>query len=116
MDRSDIVEYCLTKPGAWLDSPWGEDDHVAKVGDKIFCFYGGEQLAITVKNTREAIAEWRDRYPDHAGTAAYLNKQLWNRVVLEGAGAPDEDDMRELIDDSYALVAASLPKSRRPTN
>jgi predicted DNA-binding protein (MmcQ/YjbR family) len=114
MDRSDIVEYCLSKPGAWLDSPWGEGDNVAKVGDKIFCFHGGERLAITVKNTRAAVAEWRDRFPDHIGTAAYLNKELWNQVVLDGPGAPDEDDLRELVDDSYALVVASLPKSKRP--
>ena len=70
MDRSDIVDYCLSKPGAWLDSPWGEGDNVAKVGDKIFCSYGGERLGITVKNTR---------------------------------------------DDSYDLVVASLPKSKRPS-
>jgi predicted DNA-binding protein (MmcQ/YjbR family) len=115
VERSDIVAYCLGKPGGWPDSPWGEGDTVAKVGDKIFCFYGGEQLAIIVKNTREAVAEWRTRFPEHVGPAPYLNKQLWNRVVLEGAGAPDEDDAHELIDDSYGLVVASLPKSKRPT-
>ncbi|HEY7010221.1 MAG TPA: MmcQ/YjbR family DNA-binding protein [Jatrophihabitantaceae bacterium] len=114
MRREDIVDYCLGKPGAWLDSPWGEGDSVVKVGDKIFCFYGGDELAIIVKNTREAVAEWRDRFPSHVGTAPYLNKQLWNRVVLEGSGCPDEDDMHELIDDSYDLVVASLPKSKRP--
>ena len=115
MQRQDIVDHCLSKPGAWLDSPWGEGDNVAKVGDKIFCFYGGERLGITVKNTRTAVAEWRDRYPEHIGTAAYLNKELWNSVRLEGDGAPDEDEMRELIDDSYDLVVASLPKYKRPT-
>jgi predicted DNA-binding protein (MmcQ/YjbR family) len=114
MRRKDIVDYCLTKPGAWLDSPWGDDDTVVKVGDKIFCLYGGERLAITVKNSREAIAEWRDRFPEHVGPAAYLHKQLWNQVVLEGAGAPGAEDMRELIDDSYDLVVGSLPKSKRP--
>ena len=114
MRREDIVAYCLSKPGAWLDSPWGEGDNVAKVGDKIFCFYGGDRLAITVKNTREAISEWRDRFPDHAGPAAYLNKQLWNQVGLEGDGCPTAEDMRELIDDSYDLVVAGLPKSKRP--
>ena len=87
---------------------------MAKVGDKIFCFYGAERLSITVKNSREAVAEWRDRFPEHVGPAAYLNKQLWNQVVLEGAGAPTTDDMRELIDDSYDLVVASLPKYKRP--
>ncbi len=96
------------------DSPWGEGDTVAKVGDKIFCFYAGPRVRISVKNTREAVAEWRERFPDHIGTAAYLNKQLWSQVVLDGAGAPDADDLRELIDDSYALVVASLPKSKRP--
>jgi predicted DNA-binding protein (MmcQ/YjbR family) len=114
MHRSDIVAYCLSRPGAWLDSPWGPDDTVAKVGDKIFCFYATDPVSITVKNTREQITEWRDRFPDHAGPAAYLNKQLWNRVVLNGAGAPGPDDMRELIDESYALVVAALPKSKRP--
>ncbi len=115
MDRAGIVEYCLSKPGAWLDSPWGEQDHVAKVGDKIFCFYGGAPLSITVKNTREAVTEWRERYPEHVGSAAYLHKQLWNQVRLEGDAAPDGDEVRELIDDSYALVVASLPKASRPT-
>jgi predicted DNA-binding protein (MmcQ/YjbR family) len=114
VDRTAIIQYCLSKPGAWLDSPWGEGDNVAKVGDKIFCFYGGDPLSITVKNTREAVAEWRTRFPEHVGPAAYLNKQLWNEVVLHGAGAPDDDDARELIDDSYALVVAALPKSKRP--
>jgi predicted DNA-binding protein (MmcQ/YjbR family) len=114
MNRQVIVDYCLGKPGAWPDSPWGEDDHVAKVGDKIFCFYGGDRLAITVKNTPEAIAEWRARYPEHIGTAAYLAKHLWNQVVLEGDGAPGEEEMRELIDDSYDLVVAKLPRSQRP--
>jgi predicted DNA-binding protein (MmcQ/YjbR family) len=114
VDQAQIVEYCLSKPGAWLDHPWGEDDHVAKVGDKIFCFYGGDPLAISVKNSREAVTEWRERYPEHIGTAPYLHKQLWNRVLLDGPGAPDDDEVREVIDDSYALVVASLPKSRRP--
>ena len=53
--------------------------------------------------------------PTTPGRPAYLNKQLWNQVVLEGAGAPDADEAHELIDDSYALVVASLPKSKRPS-
>jgi predicted DNA-binding protein (MmcQ/YjbR family) len=114
MKQSEIVEYCLSKPGVWLDSPWGEGHNVAKVGDKIFCFWGSDPLAIIVKNTREAVTEWRERYPEHVGTAPYLHKQLWNRVVLEGPGAPDAPEMRELIDDSYELVVAGLPKSKRP--
>jgi predicted DNA-binding protein (MmcQ/YjbR family) len=116
MTRDEVVEYCLTKPGAYLDAPWGEGDNVVKVADKIFCFLGAPDAApvISVKNTREAVQEWRDRFPGHIGVPRYLNKALWNRVDLGRPGAPDRDDAQELIDDSYLLVVESLPKSKRP--
>jgi predicted DNA-binding protein (MmcQ/YjbR family) len=112
------VDYCLSKPGAHLDSPWGETDNVVKVADKIFCFLGAPDgaVGICVKNTREAVQEWRDRFPEHVGVPRYLNKGLWNQVALHAAGAPDLDDARELIDDSYRLVVESLPKSKRPAS
>jgi predicted DNA-binding protein (MmcQ/YjbR family) len=117
MTRDELVAYCLTKPGAYLDAPWGEGDNVVKVADKIFCFLGDPDgpPAMSVKNTREGVQEWRDRFPKHVGVPRYLSKALWNRVELFGAGAPDVDDACELIDDSYRLVVEALPKSRRPT-
>jgi predicted DNA-binding protein (MmcQ/YjbR family) len=117
MTRDELVAYCLTKPGAYLDAPWGEGDNVVKVADKIFCFLGDPDgpPAMSVKNTREGVQEWRDRFPEHVGVPRYLSKALWNRVELFGAGAPDVDDACELIDDSYRLVVEALPKSRRPT-
>jgi predicted DNA-binding protein (MmcQ/YjbR family) len=126
MRRADAIKYCLTKPGAYLDSPWGPDHDVAKVGGKIFCFFGSHEPletpqpsgrtlpTITVKNTAERVEMWRARFPDHVGTGPYLNKALWNRVITGGPGAPDGDDVRELIDDSYDLIVAKLPKSARP--
>jgi predicted DNA-binding protein (MmcQ/YjbR family) len=116
MTHDDLVAHCLTKPGAFVDHPWGEDHTVVKVGGKIFCFLGAPDgaPAITVKNSRDAVEEWRQRYPDHVGTPRYLNKQLWNAVTLHGRGCPKLDEARELIDDSYDLVVASLPKSKRP--
>ena len=115
MNRDEIVAHCLAKPGAYLDTPW-EDDCVAKVADKIFCFLGApdDPVGICVKNTREGVQEWRDRFPGHVGVPRYLNKALWNQVDLAAPGAPDLDDARELIDDSYRLVVAGLPKSKRP--
>jgi predicted DNA-binding protein (MmcQ/YjbR family) len=116
LTRADLVAYCLEKPGAHLDSPWGEGDNVVKVGDKIFCFLGAPDAppGISVKNTREAVQEWRDRFPEHIGVPRYLNKALWNQVDLARPGGPDPDDARELIDDSYRLVVEALPKSKRP--
>jgi predicted DNA-binding protein (MmcQ/YjbR family) len=116
MDRDAAIEHCLGRPGAYLDNPWGPEDSVVKVGGKIFAFLGGPDgpLSIAVKNTPELIDEWRARYPQHCGPGPYLNKTLWNRVDAASPGAPDDDEVRELIDDSYALIVAALPKSKRP--
>jgi predicted DNA-binding protein (MmcQ/YjbR family) len=115
VDRDGVIAHCLAQPGAYLDTPW-EDDTVAKVGGKIFCFIGAPSSppGITVKNTPEAVAEWRDRFPAHVGVPRYLKKTLWNRVDLARPGGPDDDDVRELIDDSYRLVVAALPQAKRP--
>lgn len=116
VERSAAIAYCLSLPGAYLDHPWGPEQAVAKVGGKIFAFLGAPDgpLTIMVKNRPEAILEWRARYPEHAGPGPYLSKTRWNRVTTGGAGAPDDDEMRELIDDSYALIVAALPKQYRP--
>ena len=39
MTWGTLLAYCLAKPGAWQDEPW-EGDVVAKVGGKIFAFFG----------------------------------------------------------------------------
>ncbi|MDQ2838539.1 MAG: MmcQ/YjbR family DNA-binding protein [Actinomycetota bacterium] len=118
MDSHAALAYALAKPGAWPDSPWGENHDLAKVGNKIFLFpglgdHGGGAgvSTITVKNTTGAVEELKSRYPEAAGPAPYLNKQLWVRLVIDQV--PD-DEVRELIDDSYDLVVATLPKSQRP--
>jgi len=103
------MAYALAKPGAWTDSPWGEDHDVAKVGSKIFCFPGPG--TILVKNAPDKVEEFKARYPDATGPAPYLDKRLWLKVLLDGV--PDQD-IEELIDDSYDLVVAKLPVRERP--
>ncbi len=113
MDSDEALRYALGKPGAWPDSPWGEGHDLAKVGSKIFLFPGrtDSRSTITVKNTEAAVAELKQRYPALAGPAPYLNKRLWVRLEIDGV--PD-DEVWELIDDSYDLVVAKLPKAQRP--
>lgn len=46
-------EYALSMPEAWEDFPW-EDDRVAKVGAKVFAFFGtdrdlGDRFGMSVK-------------------------------------------------------------------
>jgi predicted DNA-binding protein (MmcQ/YjbR family) len=111
MSRRRWLDYCLGKPGAWQDEPW-EGDVVAKVGDKIFAFLGNE-TAIGLKcGDRETADLLLDRYQGAASKMAYIGKHGWNTFQLNGTIAPDE--IKELIDTSYDLIVAKLPKSKRP--
>jgi predicted DNA-binding protein (MmcQ/YjbR family) len=111
----ELREHALAKPGAWPDSPW-EGDHVAKVGEgaagKIFAFLGGTSVGVKCGATREEADEWLAAYPDDASVMAYIGRSGWNTLRI-GGGIPD-DEIREAVDASYALVVAKLPKKHRP--
>ncbi len=111
--------HCLALPGAWRDQPW-PDSVVAKVGPKIFAFLsplehrpadGPETLGLKCGD-REAADLWLDRYPGSVRPMAYLGRYGWNTFVLDGS-IPD-DDVEELLEDSYARVVAGLPRRLRP--
>lgn len=114
--RDELLGYCLGKPGAWQDEPW-EGDVVAKVGDKIFAFFGSgmsDEVSVGVKcgRDRDEADEWLARYPGDARVMAYIGRSGWN--TLRVGGAIPDDEIRLAIDDSYALVVAKLPKRLRP--
>jgi predicted DNA-binding protein (MmcQ/YjbR family) len=112
------VDYCLAKPGAWSDQPWS-DTVVVKVGPKIFAFLGSlphpehrpTSLGLRCAD-REAADLWVERFPGSVTPLPYLARHGWNLVSLDGAVG--DDDVAELIDDSYAYVVARLPRSQRP--
>jgi predicted DNA-binding protein (MmcQ/YjbR family) len=113
MTVEELVAYCLAKPGATEDYPWGDQELTAKVGDKVFAFIGLTSGTVGLKcgvDSDEA-AQWRDRYPDAITTSAYIGRYGWNSVRLDGV---PEDDLRELIDASYDDVVRRLPKAKRP--
>jgi predicted DNA-binding protein (MmcQ/YjbR family) len=112
--RLDWMSYCLAKPGAWRDEPW-EGDLVVKVGGKIFAFLGsdGDATAIGLKcGDREAADLLIERYPGAVARSPYIGQHGWNSITVDGT-IPD-DEVAELIDTSYALVVAKLPKKDRP--
>ena len=48
MDLADFREYCLTKPGACEETPFGPDVLVFKVGGKMFALAALDEVPTTV--------------------------------------------------------------------
>lgn len=118
MTWDELLDYCLAKPGAWPDDPWG-DGAVAKVGQKIFAFLGtagpgGEARGVGLKcgATREAADEWLLRYPADASVMPYIGRSGWNNLSI-GNAIPD-DEILEAVDASYQTVVSKLPRKDRP--
>jgi predicted DNA-binding protein (MmcQ/YjbR family) len=118
MTWDELLDYCLAKPGAWRDEPWG-DGVVTKVGQKIFAFLGtgdGGQPGVGLKcgATRETANEWLLRYPDDASVMPYIGRSGWNNLRT-GNAIPD-DEIFEAVDASYQTVVSKLPKKDRPAS
>jgi predicted DNA-binding protein (MmcQ/YjbR family) len=112
MDAESMQAYCLAKPGAWPDNPWGHELPVIKVADKIFAFLGAGGVGIKGGATRDVADEWLQRFPDDATVMAYIGRSGWNNLAFGGA-IPD-DELLEAVDESYRLVVGKLPKKHRP--
>lgn len=116
MGRETVIAYCLAKPGAVETYPWGDGELVAKVGGKGFAFIGlgAPPGSVSVKcgRDRDDAARWRERFPGAISVSQYTGRFGWNTVVLDGTVPADE--LREMVDDSYAAAVAALPRSRRP--
>ena len=110
MTRATLLKYCLAKPGAWEDTPWG--DSVVKVGAKIFVFVGTDGVGLKCGDNRDVADEWLRRYPDDASTMAYIGRSGWN--TLRTGGAIPDEEIFEAIDESYRMVVAKLPRKDRP--
>src|ERR1700719_1926389 len=112
MDVESLREYCLAKPGATEDTPFGEDVLVFKVAGKIFALASLDEVPAraNLKCDPDLALELRDRY-EQVQPGYHMNKKHWNTVEIE-SGIPD-NEIRKMIDHSYELVVSSLPKSKR---
>ena len=111
MDANEILDYCLAKNGVEETFPFNPDTLVLKVGGKMFLLMPLEKqpLSIAVKTDPEWSAELREKHPQIEG-AYHMNKTHWNSVLCEGL---KKDLICKMIDQSYDLIVASLPKKIR---
>ena len=112
MNADDLRRCCLGKPGALEDFPFGEQVSVFKVAGKMFALsdLDGMPLEVSLKCDPELAQALRAQHP--AIRAGYhLNKRHWNTVTMDGT--IDDDEIEEMIQDSYDLVVASLTRAQR---
>jgi len=110
--RDQVMAACASKPGSAEDYPFGDEVAVFKVAGRMFALIslGPAPGSISLKCDPGLAASLRGRYP--AITPGYhLNKRHWNTVTLDGS-VPDQEVL-ELLDHSYDLVVAGLPRAQR---
>ena len=115
MTADDLRAACLSLPGAAEEQPFSRSPDLStfKVGGKVFALSrlaASDPLRISLKCDPELADGLR---AEHAAiTAGYhLNKRHWNTVVVDGS-LPDRMVV-EMIEDSYDLVVATLPRRQR---
>ena len=112
MDLPDAIARFLAKPGAEETAPFGPDVLVYKVGGKMFALTVPDEFParINLKCDPERAAVLRDEH-ESVIPGYHMNKRHWNTLILDGS-LPSKL-VKELIDHSYDLVVASLPKSKK---
>jgi predicted DNA-binding protein (MmcQ/YjbR family) len=112
MNVESFRDYCLSKPAATEGAPFGPDNIVFKVEGKMFALLALDEVppAVNLKCDPDLALELRDRY-EQVQPGYHMNKKHWNTVELTGT-IPDAE-LRGMIDHSYELVVAPLPKKRK---
>ena len=118
MNHDEIMRYCLSKPGAFLDYPFGPDVTIIKVKSEhsaarifaqLFMFDG---VAKATFNCDVMTGEfYRSVYPGSAIRGYHcppVQQPYFNTVHLDGA-IPDEEIIL-MIDHAYSVVVGKLPK------
>jgi predicted DNA-binding protein (MmcQ/YjbR family) len=102
--RTRLLRFALGLPAAWLDHPWGED--VAKVGAKVFVFFGPQDdpayVGMTVKledSHPEALA-----VPGAEPSGYGLGRSGWVTIPFR-LTTPPAAVLEDWIEESYRRIA-----------
>ncbi|NLU71548.1 MmcQ/YjbR family DNA-binding protein [Streptomyces sp. HNM0575] len=115
MTPEELRAVCLGLNGTVEERPFPRNPGLSafKVGGKIFafCSLDDRPLRISLKCEPELAVQLRNAHP--AITPGYhLNKRHWNTVVADD-GTLTARMLRDLVEDSYDLVVAGLPRRER---
>ncbi len=109
LDYAALYEHCLQYPGSSHDFPFGPEVAVFRVAGKMFALCNIQQSPLKINLKCEPVlAELlREKYRAVA-PGWHMNKRHWNTVTV-GEDLNDAEVLAQ-VDQSYALVTASLPK------
>ena len=111
MNIEEFRTYCLAKKGTSESLPFDDTTLVFKVLDKMFSLGNLEgPLSINLKCDPEKAIELREQY-EGINPGYHMNKRHWNTVEMDGS-VPLKL-IKEMIDDSYDLVASKLTKKQK---
>jgi predicted DNA-binding protein (MmcQ/YjbR family) len=110
----DLRAACLALPGAREEHPFSRapDLSAFKVSDRVFALsrLGAEPLRVSLKCDPDVAVGLRAAHPA-IEPGYHLNKRHWNTVLLDGS--LEDRFVRDMVEDSYDLVVAALPRARR---
>lgn len=105
MDVETVRNYALSKEDVEESFPFDETTLVFKTSGKIFLLVAldAHPLRFNVKCDPEKAILLREDHPDVILPGYHMNKKHWNTIVIDGRLSTAL--VKEMIDDSYALVA-----------
>ncbi|MGC9377716.1 MmcQ/YjbR family DNA-binding protein [Streptomyces sp. MH13] len=121
MTPGELRDFCLSFNAAVEDFPFGPEISVFKVLGKMFAlsFLDGRPLTVNLKCDPDDAIRLRGDHPGLIVPGWHMNKRHWNTVTVGSgpdggrSGALPDRVVRELVEDSYDLVVAGLPRAER---
>lgn len=114
MTRRELIDLCLSFPGAAEDYPFEEEHCVMRHSQnrKWFALITTleDRLAINLKCDPMQADFWRSVYTD-CRPAWHMNKTHWNTILVDG-DVPLEE-LTEMISDSFDLTRPKQRKSKQ---
>lgn len=108
MNVDELRRYCLAFPDTTENLQWG-DDLCFKIGGKIFFMVGLDNPRMCFKCTPATFAELIER--EDLRPAPYVGRYKW--VMADRLDAIGGGELKDLIRQSYEMVAANVPKAKR---
>lgn len=114
MKPQEIIDYCMQKPGAYTDCPFGPEPICVRVEKRIFAEVFPVRDWVTLKCEPMQGLLWREMFEGSVRRGYHCPpiQQPYNNTVELGGTVPD-DLLRMMMDHSYERAVLSLTKAAR---